>query len=161
MEKLLKSYRIFKDIHLKTANTGYGASLFPGRWNPRNVPLLYSAETLSLSCLEIVVNANVAGLLDNYLFVEYQFKESFVKIIDIKDFPPNWMASPPSNITRDIGDQWIKSNKSAVLRVPSSIIPLEYNYLINPNHSDFINITKSQADKFIFDNRFFHVLPGA
>ena len=153
MGKVLKSYRIFKSIYLGTANTGYGSSLYPGRWNNRNVPLLYSSETLSLSCLEITVNANVSGLLDNYLFIEYQFKESFVYMIEIKDLPPDWMVSPASNTTRDIGDEWIKSNKSAVLRVPSAIIPQEHNYLINPNHVDFSNITQSKASHFIFDDR--------
>jgi RES domain-containing protein len=153
MSGILKSYRIFKDVHLETANTGYGASLFPGRWNHRNVPVLYSSATLSLSCLEIVANANVPGLLENYLFVEYQFKESLLGVTDIKHLPPDWMASPPSNITRDIGDKWIKSNKSVVLRVPSSIIPRECNYLINPNHIDFKSIVIRKAEKFMFDQR--------
>lgn len=153
MGKTIKSYRIFKSIHLETANTGYGASLYPGRWNHRNVPLLYSSETLALSCLEILANANMPGLLDNYLFVEYQFKESFVEKADIKHLPTGWMASPSPNSTRDIGDKWIKCGKKAVLRVPSSIIPQEFNFLLNPNHKDFKNITITHPEKFMFNER--------
>ncbi|MNV74757.1 hypothetical protein D3C71_1680060 [compost metagenome] len=52
-----------------------------------------------------------------------------------------------------MGENWITEGKSAVLKVPSSIIPAEYNYLINPQHPDFKLIKLLKSESFVFDKR--------
>lgn len=61
---------------------------------------------------------------------------------------------PPSLETQYIGDDFVKDNEAAVLKVPSCIVPPEYNYLINPNHPDAKRITVVSKKQLTFDKRF-------
>ena len=78
-----------------------------------------------------------------------------VSVISIRDLPEGWHKSgdPGYRKCQPFGDQWISESGSAVLKVPSAIIPKESNYLINPNHPDFLKISIKSEEPFIFDGR--------
>jgi RES domain-containing protein len=67
--------------------------------------------------------------------------------------PADWKNHPPPDSTREIGTSWVKEEKNPVLKVPSSVIPEEYNYLINPLHSDFARLKIGKAMTFLLDPR--------
>jgi RES domain-containing protein len=78
-----------------------------------------------------------------------------VRIADLKlkDLPKDWRRISPSDSTRDIGTKWLAKGETAVLTVPSIVIPEEKNFILNPNHSDFQKVKKSDPRAFSYDPR--------
>ncbi len=148
---MITGYRICKTKYAATAFDGEGSFRFGGRWNSRGVRAVYMAGSLSLAVLEMLVHLQDVETVFGYSFMEARFDERLVE--DIGKLPKNWQASPPPPAIQRIGDDWIKQNSSVVLRVPSVIIPLESNYLINPLHKDFSEISLGNLQNFTFDER--------
>ena len=67
--------------------------------------------------------------------------------------PTDWRLEPPVTSTMQLGDNWLQKGSSLALQVPSAVIPEESNYLLNPLHKDFSQITLSDPLKFRFDER--------
>lgn len=161
--RIIKSHRaeqfsIINGIDLPTAFDGVGASLYPGRWNSKPTPMVYSAGSQSLATLEILVHLEDSTLLDSYSIFPVEFDDKFLlpvatlhgaKSILSKD----WQTNPPNVDTRLLGDKWIKEKTSLVLAVPSAVIPNEFNYLINPYHPDMGEMSIGEAQVFPFDAR--------
>jgi RES domain-containing protein len=124
------------------------------RWNPNDVKMIYTASSRSLACLENVVHRDKIGLSLAFNLMVIECPEAVkIQIISLEDLPANWADFDQMIKTQRIGEQWARSNREAVLQVPSSIVNEEVNFLINPNHPDFemIRIIKTQA--FLFDGR--------
>ena len=149
----LRAWRIVKRKHSKDAFSGEGARQFGGRWNSPGVPVVYTAEHASLAVLEILVHLQHAPLLQNYVLFRVDFEEAIVGPLDQSALPRNWRAYPAPLTLRAIGDQWVADGQSAVLRVPSAIVPLERLFLLNPQHADFPRITVGRPQPFSFDAR--------
>jgi RES domain-containing protein len=134
------------------ANDGEGAKLFGGRWNHKGIPMIYRAETASLSALEVL--ANSANLPAGMALVEIEIPE-YLPIVDVqtRELPAGWDYSVPSSASKDIGTEWARHKIAAVMSVPSVIIPRERNYLLNPLHHDFRQIRFGKAEPFVFDPR--------
>lgn len=128
----MKVYRIEREKYLETTLKGFGAASAEGyRWNSINTFLVYTAESRALATLEVSVHLDFS-----------------------EDLPNNWDIHPPSLETQYIGDEFVKDNEAAVLKVPSCIVPSEYNFLINPNHPDAKKITVVSIKQLTFDQRF-------
>ena len=80
-------------------------------------------------------------------------EENDIESVDSKKLPEGWNSFPTNPITRKIGDDFIKGNESLVLKVPSVVIPGDYNYLINPLHKDIKKVTIVHIEPFSYDNR--------
>ena len=74
-------------------------------------------------------------------------------IVDVKKLPRGWNAQPPGPISKHIGDEWVKLGRSAVLALPSVLVPLERTFLLNPKHRDFAKIKIKDAGAFVLDPR--------
>ena len=148
------AYRIFKTRFAKTWFDGEGAFLFGGRWNSKGTRVLYAAGSLSLATLEMLVHLNSAELLASYSYATLEFDEKNVlHVEDLGKLPKNWSASPPPVAIQRIGDNWAASMRSLILRVPTSIVPGESNYLLNVAHPKFSMIKRSETRLFRFDDR--------
>lgn len=151
---MIRAFRLFKSKYLANAFDGEGSRLFGGRWNSQGRKLVYTASTLSLAALEILVGVQDNELLHEYAYLSVEFDEGLVMdILDFAELPATWNSSPPSFETRRLGDSWIDGMHSAVLRVPSVTIPSEANYLLNLEHPDFKEIVIGQPQRFEFDAR--------
>jgi len=130
------------------------ASGFPARWNSKGKFVIYTASSTALACLENVVHRSGEGLNQNFkvMIIEIPSK---VKIsnINLKKLPKDWHKFEFYSMSQKLGDKWIDSQKTAVLKVPSSIIKREFNYLINPNHPDFKFVKLIDIEDFEFDPR--------
>ena len=152
---LLTTYRIGKTKYSAAWFDGEGEFRFGGRWNSRGTRILYTTRSLSLAALEMPVHLNDEELLSAYSFAAAEFDESLVlPIEEFQTLPENWSSSPPLEIQR-IGDDWVKNNISVVLKVPTSVLPVESNYLIHVAHPDFSKINLSEPQKFAFDKRLY------
>ena len=124
------------------------------RWNPNEVEMIYTASSRSLACLENVVHRNKAGLNDNFRVMTIQIPDTIsIQTISAAHLLPDWRAFNQMPYTQQLGAQWIKEDKTAILQVPSSIIDGETNYLINPLHADFELIELVKVEAFVFDVR--------
>lgn len=130
------------------------ASGRPARWNSTDHKMIYSAGSVSLACLENVVHRSSEGLsgLFKILVIEIPDDLSYDEI-RISDLPENWADFTNVNITRLLGDDWLKNKTAVALQVPSAIVPQESNYLINPDHDDFSKIRLIETQDFNFDKR--------
>jgi len=125
------------------------------RWNSKGVDMLYFAQSAALACLENAVHRSTIDLQNiNFSLITVQAPSDF-KVINESDLPIGWNELTPFafDLCRPVGDSWILSNSSLLLRVPSKIIPGEYNFLVNPKHSDFDKLKIVDISPFAFDSR--------
>lgn len=130
------------------------ASGYPGRWNSKGKFVIYTAATRALACLENVVHRSGEGLILDFKVMEIEISDT-IKVIEIPldQLPIEWHAFQKMVHSQTLGNRWIESMESAVLKVPSAIIPNEVNYLLNPAHPDFKRIKIVSVTDFIFDPR--------
>ena len=145
-------WRIVKKKYEATAFDGEGASEYGGRWNSSGKRVVYTAGSKSLALLELLVHLD-SSVLSNYVVIPVTFGDALLSDVDILSSPPDWKGHPAPVELRDIGDGWLDSFGSAVLQVPSAIVPDESNYLINPDHSDFSSVEIGASVLFEIDLR--------
>ena len=137
----------------RKAFDGEGARLYGGRWNSPGTALVYTAGSQSLAALEILVHVDNADILENYVFYEITMEKAWIRQLAEADLPRNWRSYPAPSKLRRIGDAWAASGVSVALCVPSAVIPVEYNFLLNPRHKDFAQVKIGKAVPFQFDGR--------
>lgn len=147
------AWRISKRKHARHAFSGEGAREFGGRWNNPGTAVVYTAQSQSLAALEMLVHLDSADLLEKYVLLAADFDQSLIKVLDRSNLPRNWRADPPPAQVRSIGDEWVLGGSSAVLQVPSVLVPGENNFLLNPGHQDFARICFGKLLAFRFDAR--------
>jgi RES domain-containing protein len=133
--------------------SGEGAKLNGGRWNSKGLPVVYASITISLSLLELVIHSASYDEIQSNLLLKIVIPENaFSSLADLK-LKEKWKHDP--GYSRFIGDSFLRSKKSLLLKVPSAIIPEEYNVLINPLHPDIKKVKIAEASPFQFDTRLF------
>ncbi|MFN2400092.1 MAG: RES family NAD+ phosphorylase, partial [Gemmatimonadaceae bacterium] len=131
---MVASWRIVKSRFAATAFDGEGARRNGGRWTSVGRRAVYTSSTIALATLEMVAHLDSTGPLGAYSLFEAGIPESTIKSIDSGALPANWMEYPaPSELTKT-GDTWLEEKEFAVLKVPSAVVGLEFNYLLNPLH---------------------------
>lgn len=147
-------YRLTKTKYLSTAWTGYGAKEAGGRWNSVGTSMVYVSETASLTMLETLVHLRAAQIMDYFTLLSIDVPDDQIQKANIQEIPGNWADEEASPELAEYGDAWCFSKASIALRVPSALSPVEYNYLLNPEHPGFFEITRnSEAIPFQFDSR--------
>ncbi|WP_108650885.1 RES family NAD+ phosphorylase [Dongshaea marina] len=150
----MKGYRIVKSEYLSSAWSGYGAELYGGRWNSKGHKAVYCATSISLAMLEILVHINSEALLNDYVLLEIELTEDDVMGLHSSDLPTSWNAEPATEETQELGDEWLQSQLSVALLVPSVVVPQEMNLLLNPLHPEFTGIIQKAARlPVLFDRR--------
>ena len=147
------AWRIVKAKHASSAFTGEGARRSGGRWNSPGTRMIYTAGSVSLAMLEMLVHLQEQEALKRYVLFQVSFDDALVETIDRARLPKTWRKSPAPRAVQRIGDDWVAEQRSAVLRVPSVIVPSEWNYLINPAHPDSAKIIIGPRQPVQFDPR--------
>lgn len=146
-------YRIVKARWLASAFDGDAAKIFPGRWNSRGIPMVYTAGSRALALLETLAHYRAEDLVrEHFQIVEVILSK---ECIDKKRrrLPKDWQTFPAPVSTRKIGDRWVSQNISLAMAVPSVIVPREYNYLLNPRHPDFSKVVFMRPERVAIDSR--------
>jgi RES domain-containing protein len=150
----LTVYRICKTKYAGRAFDGEGAFRFGGRWNSRGVRVVYTAGSLALAALEMLVHLDDDELLASYAFVAAQIPTALIlPVASYRALPEDWDASPAPAELQQLGDDWAREQTSAALEVPTAIVPREKNYLLNPAHPGFARIKIEAPEPFAFDER--------
>ena len=149
----IRAWRITKAKHADTAFSGTGAKDYGGRWNNPGTAIVYTAGSISLAMLEMLVHLQTHDLIRRYVIFEVSFEDTLMKSITAAKLPKAWRRSPSSARVRQVGDDWVAGGDSAILQLPSAIVPSEWNYLLNPEHPDFAKITIGRKQPIKFDPR--------
>ncbi len=151
----MKFYRIAKQKYLQDLS-GEGARLYGGRWNKKGYSMVYFSESLSLALLEILVHMDFKYLTPDFGFIEVELPDTyFAPKLKVKDLDVTWRNNPPALYTQDYGTKWLEAKKHMALEVPSAILPLQSNILINPRHQDIETLKIIKTGSLDVDNRVF------
>jgi RES domain-containing protein len=150
---VVTAWRIVKARHATHAFDGEGARLEGGRWNSPGSPMVYTAGSAALAALEMLVHLGRGATLPAYVLIACSFEQTLVSRLDPSRLPAHWRSYPAPPELQLLGDEWLKSNTSPVLEVPSAVIPTEPNYLLNPRHRHFNSVALSLPERFEFDLR--------
>lgn len=133
---------------------GEGARLAGGRWNSPGRAVVYCSESLALAVLESFVHLppamRGAARLPEMTAVKLALPEG------AELWAPEEAELPEpgdAEACREFGDEWLAAGRTLALRVPSAVVPLECNVLVNPAHADAAGIEVLAEAPFRFDRR--------
>lgn len=152
----MRIYRIEREKYLQQTLLGLGAARASAfRWNSLFTPMVYTSASRALALLEVAVQLNLINELPNdRFFVEIEVPDELPReVLTANQLPAGWDARPPIAVSQQIGDAFVRRAETAILQVPSCIVPAEYNFLINPAHPDARFIQVTPAERLQFDAR--------
>jgi RES domain-containing protein len=133
---------------------GEGARLYGGRWTERGVPVVYTAGSAALAMAEYLVHLEPREAPRDLVLIAADVPAQVkISMLELERLPSRWRRYPAPEALAARGSQWVRETKTAVLRVPSAVVPQEFNYLLNPAHSDFRRIRVGRPEPFSFDPR--------
>lgn len=146
-------YRISKKEH--SALDGIGGMFGPGRWHEKGNLVIYTSEHASLAAWEKIVHvASFENLPDNLLLVKIEIPDRIeIQTVPQKVLVKGWDSFPFTNETVNYGTSFLRKKEHLALKVPSIIIPDEYNIIINPLHPDIKACKVIHTTRFLFDMR--------
>lgn len=122
--------------------------------------MVYAAESRSLALLEMLVQDD--PLRAHYVLIPaYLPKTVSMERIEATALPENWRSLSARDQLQAVGTEWLNAARSCVLVVPSVVMPAEQNYLINPLHPDFQEISLGQPETLEMDLRLMRNLSGS
>lgn len=133
---------------------GEGARLFGGRWNKKGHSMLYFSESLSLCVLEILVHLDYQFLTNDYQYIEAEIPNNYIKPkLKSSDLNGIWRNNPPPFYTQQLGTDWLLANKNLAMQVPSAVLPIQHNILINPRNSNISDLKIIKKGNLDLDKR--------
>jgi RES domain-containing protein len=155
----MRVYRIYRKRRRETAFTGEGASITGARWNLPGTPMVYTCSTLSLCLLEFFVHFDPEAADLTQLKLEYRWADvpGTVPCLEAQaaDLPSNWKDIPWPQSTQERGTRWMLEGRYVGVSVPSVVVPMERNLLLNPNHPAFPKIDVGPPLAIDIDPRLF------
>jgi len=145
-------YRIGKTKYAKELS-GEGARLNGGRWNHKLIPCIYTSESRALALLEYTVNVNIEDIPRALSITTFEIPETQILLLTETDLPGNWKEAPAPSSTKDFGTNKLKELLYPIIRIPSSVIPNEFNYLLNPLHPNSKLFKIAEITNFVYDVR--------
>lgn len=148
-------YRLSREKY-KDDLSGTGAKLYGGRWNSVGNAVLYTAENRSLCALEVSVHLPLGIVPPDYFLTTIFVPDSLsFTILEASSLPDDWQSSVNQVFTKREGDAFIKNGLFLAMRVPSASVPGDFNWLLNPLHSEFSEVKILENVSFPFDSRLF------
>lgn len=148
-------YRIAPERHAADL-TGEGARRYGGRWNKKGTAVMYTSESRSLAVLESLVHVSLPNLPADLKIITIRIPDGIApREIDRSRLPLDWRGNPPPFTLAEWGSAWAALGESLLLRVPSAVLPDEYNVLINPQHPDSARMQVVEIADFAYDKRLY------
>jgi RES domain-containing protein len=146
----MRVYRISKTKYAEDLN-GMGSKLYGGRWNKIGTPCIYTSESRALAILEYSVNVNIDFIPRSLSICVFEIDPRQIHTLDIEKLPGNWRDNPTPLSTKEFGSELFSQDYS-ILKIPSVVIPEEWNYVLNPmiDQPDFKLV---EVKDFVFDLR--------
>jgi RES domain-containing protein len=145
-------FRIVKCVYAADLS-GTGARLYGGRWNSEGKPAVYLASSRALAVLEVLVHLPPLMVPDGYCLIEIEVPENSVYDLPVNELPGDWNSIAQPIALRKTGDEFLKKQKYFLMKIPSAIVPQEFNYVLNPLHRDIEKTRVLKTIPFDFDSR--------
>lgn len=129
----------FRIAHYKYAHS-LSVSGFEGRWNSKGKLVLYASENIATSLLENIIYRTGTGFNNYYKIMVIYHPEEHIEQIITSNLPKDWRSMESYDQLQKIGDSWYDEQRSLCLKVPSSILPDNYNVIFNTTHPEFKNV---------------------
>ena len=153
---MIRVYRIVREPYANAPLAGEGAYRFGGRWSSPGTRIAYAAEHLSLAMIEYFVHIEAIDPPKDLVVVAADIPDSVSRaVVTPRRLPSNWRQVPAPPGLAAIGDAFAAERKTAILALPSALVPSESNWLVNPLHPEFAKIQVRPAEPFHYDARFF------
>lgn len=133
--------------------TGEGARLYGARWNHRGIACLYTSESRALAVLEYTVNVNIINIPRALSITTLEIPGNRIELFTEAQLPGNWKEAPAPASTKDFGTRLLQAAASPAIKIPSTVIPDEFNYLLNPLHPDSRYFNILDVRDFVYDVR--------
>ena len=147
------AYRIVKAKYEQDLS-GHGAELWGSRWNYPGTPIIYASEHASLALLEILAWTALPQLLKaNFSLLTLEIPDHSQLQVSSAELPKDWCYPGHTTDTQQMGQEWTEMNQYLMLKVPSAILPIEHNMLINPKHPLMKEVIISHISEISFDPR--------
>ena len=146
-------WRVVKRAHAATAFDGKAAERFGGRWNSPGRRAVYASATKSLALLEVLVHLDVGRPLPRFVAFTITIEPRLVETLAPDRLPRSWRTVEGMRLTQRLGDEWLAAGRMLALAVPSTIVPEESNYVLNPAHPAFAKLDVGAPAPFVLDPR--------
>ena len=137
--------------------SGAGAAAKPGRWNAIGEAVLYAAPTIAMAVLETAAHIDDAGLPQNRILVRIDVPEKMWRAritLGVDALPVAWAAIPAGRTSVGFGSRWIREGASALLEVPSVIVPEETVVAPNATHPEIERLKATVVRRFDYPRLF-------
>jgi RES domain-containing protein len=148
----METFRISKELYSKSLTSSGSAN----RWNIKGQQVIYTGSSRSLSTLELVVHRGAVVPSEKYkvMVISMADEDHLYKQIHLNDLPTNWRTFAAYSTLQKIGSDWVNSQETLFLKVPSAVIPYEYNYVVNTEHPEFRNkVYLTRTEDYFWDSR--------
>lgn len=148
----MEVFRICRDKYAKQLNTSGAAN----RWNLDNEFVLYASGARSLAALEMVVHrASIQPQVPyKVMVISIPDDPTYYHHVNLADHPRSWTSLDQYSFTQRAGSEWYRAQEKLVLKVPSAVIPMEHNYIINTRHPDFTSqVALLRSEDYFWDSR--------
>src|SRR3990167_3903910 len=137
-------YRAARTENIQTVFSGDGGLYVSGRWNDLGKRIIYCSESIALCTLEWLAHHGLSVSGFNYYRYSIDIPDNLIRKFSLSDMPKDWNTTPTTDSTRDFADEHLFApNQSLAIAIPSTLVPEEYNLIINPLHVDFQKVAAS------------------
>jgi RES domain-containing protein len=156
----MRVFRVLRAAHGRAPFDGEGAYRFGGRWSSPGIRVAYASEHQSLAMLEYFVHLDPEDAPDDLILATADVPDKMSRErLELRNLPVNWREVPGPPELAQFGDDFVKMAATCLLLVPSALATHEYNWLINPLHPEFAEITQNAAEPLRYDPRMFRGSP--
>ncbi len=150
----MRVWRICRKPYVDTALDGIGGMYTSGRWHSKGNPIVYTASSAALAALEVLVHVDPLTAPADLRLLAIELPDDLsIEAIEPITLPEGWHSVPAPAALQTIGSSWLTSGRTAALNVPSAVITVERNFLLNPRHPEVQRVRILSDEAFSFDTR--------
>ena len=145
-------YRVSRRKHANALD-GAGSRINGGRWNNPGTACIYTSQSRALAILEYAVNVRLDDIPPDLVMITLEVPDNENNIFIPRQLPQKWNSQITTQASRDFGTALLKKAEHLIIKIPSVVIPEEYNYIINPRHPNMKKVLIADLSPFSFDAR--------
>ena len=150
----MRVWRICRKPYVDTALDGSGGMYTSGRWHSKGNPIAYTASSAALAVLEVLVHVDPLTAPADLRLLAIELPDDLsIEVLEPITLPEGWHSVPAPAALQTIGSSWLTSGRTAALNVPSAVIKVERNFLLNPRHPEVQRVRILSDEAFSFDTR--------
>jgi len=150
----MRVWQICRKPYVDTALDGIGGMYTSGRWHSKGNPIVYTASSAALAALEVLVHVDPLTAPADLRLLAIELPDDLsAEVLEPITLPQGWHSVPAPAALQTIGSSWLTSGRTAALNVPSAVITVERNFLLNPRHPEVQRVRILSDEAFSFDTR--------